>query len=176
VYNRGMTPQSVLITQPSLSLQNLVGACAQVLNHNVADAVDASFRNLTDAEKFVSILDAMRNPGAKVGLPEDLLRHIQFSVLTLADEADILEIAEICSMPFVTAETKHAYMAVAVMSVTLDEWRVAVIAGTQPDISMEVRAGFNHIHGLFVAAGLGAIWTGYENKPMNDNTFLLERK
>lgn len=170
-----MTPQSVLVTQPSVSLQNLVGACAQVLNHSVSDAVDCSYRSLTDAEKFVSILDAMRNPDAPVGLPEDLLRHIQFSVLTLADSLDIGKMTEICSMPFVTAETKHRDLTVAVMSGTLDDWRVAVIAGTKKSVPMEIRAGFNNIHGLFVAAGLGAIWTGYNSKPMPDETFLLEK-
>jgi len=171
-----MIPRSVLVTQPSVSLTNLVGACSQVLTHNVSDAVDASYRKLTDAEKFVSILDAMRNPDASVGLPADLLRHIQFSVLTLAYSFDLMAMVEICSMPFVTAETKHADMTVAVMSGTLDDWRVAVIAGTQESVPMEIRAGFNGIHSVFVAAGLGDIWTGYDNKRLDDDTFLLERR
>jgi len=172
-----MTPQSVLVTQPSVSLQKLVGACSQVLQHGVADAIDSSRRKLTDAEKFVSILDAMRNPDAPVGLSHDLLRHVQFSVLTVANSFDMLEIAEICSMPFVSVDTKHNDdLMVGVFSGTLDEWRVAVISGTSSITTTEIRAGFNNIHSMFVNAGLGAIWEGYDSKRMPDNTFLLEQQ
>ena len=170
----GMIPHSALVTQPALAVDNLVLACSQLFVHKVAEGIDNSPRNLSDAEKFISIVDAMRQPGAPASLPRDLLKHVTFSVLTVADERDMLDIMQICSgMATTLADTKARGIMVVVTTGTLDQWRDAVSNGCGPNVPHEVRAGFNQIHSLFVSAGLGSIWKGY--KQMNDDsgTFLL---
>ena len=162
-----MTPRSALVTQPALSVETLAVACSQLFDHKPVDGVDKSVRKLSDAERFLSIIDAMRCPDAPVGLSPDLLKHVSFSVLTVALEQDMLSILEVCSGMSVTlADTKGRGIMAGVITGTLDQWRDAVVAGCSRHIIAEVRAGFNQIHSLFVGAGLGSIWKGY--KQTND--------
>lgn len=157
-----MVPRSALVTQPSLAVEQLVLACSQLFSHNVADGIDSSPRNLTDAEKFLSIMAAMRQPGAPASLPPELLKHVTFSVLTVAEERDMVDILDICSgMCTTVAETKGRGIMAVVLTGRLDEWRDAVATGCKQYITHEVRSGFNQIHSLFVGAGLGVIWKGY---------------
>jgi hypothetical protein len=164
-----MIPHSALITQPSLAVEQLVLACSQLFDHKVADGIDSSPRNLTDAEKFLSILAAMREPGAPASLPPDLLKHVTFSVLTVAEERDMVDILDICSgMCTTLAATRGRGIIAVVLTGRLNEWRDAVTTGCSKYIQFEVRSGFNQIHSLFVGAGLGAIWKGY--RQTNDGT------
>jgi hypothetical protein len=169
-----MIPQSVLVTQPALSIENLALACSQLFNHRVSEGIDNSPRKLCDAERFLSIIDAMREPGAPASLPPDLLKHVTFSVLTVADEMDMITVLEICSGMFVTlAETKGRGIMVAVITGTLKQWRDAVIAGCNKRVIYEVRAGFNQIHSLFVGTGLGDAWKNCKQQSDDAGTFLL---
>lgn len=73
-----MIPRSVLVTQPSLSVENLAVACSQLFDHKVVEGVDKSVRKLSDAERFLSIIDAMRRPDAPVGLNPDLSQRSEW--------------------------------------------------------------------------------------------------
>ena len=170
-----MVPQSVLVVQPAVMLQNLVGACSEIMGHNVVEAVDASVRKLSDAEIFLSVLSAIKEPGSPTGLPADMLGHVKFSVLTVADERDMLDVVAECSgMEFVIGETKMRGIQVAVISGTLDQWRDAISRGCSRHVLPGIRAGFNQLHGLFVGAGLGDIWHGFRQHEAGDkHTFLL---
>lgn len=169
-----MVPRSVLVTQPSLSVENMAVACSQLFNHKVVQGVDKSVRKLSDAEKFLSIIDAMRQPGAPAGLSPDLLKHVTFSVLTVALEEDMLSIMEVCNeMPTTLANTKGRGIMAAVLTGTLAQWRDAVVAGCRRSVHPEVRAGFNQIHSLFVGAGLGAVWRGYKQTNDGPEVFYL---
>ena len=168
-----MIPHSVLITQPALSSERLIIACSQMFDHKVSDGVDQCPRTLSDAERFLSFIDAMRTPGAPAGLPLDLLQHVTFSVLTVAEERDLLDILCICSgMVSTVAETRGRSIMAAVITGTLIQWREAVAAGCHRRTLFEVRSCFNQIHSLFVSAGLGSIWNGYERQD-DGETFLL---
>lgn len=169
-----MVPRSALITQPSLAVEELVLACSQLFSHKVSDGIDSSPRNLSDAEKFLSILSAMREPGAPASLPPDLIKHATFSVLTVAEERDMVDIVVTCSgMYTVVAETKGRGIMAVVITGTLDQWREAVVTGCNQRINYEVRSGFNQIHSLFVGAGLGAVWKGYRQTNDGPDLFHL---
>lgn len=169
-----MIPRSVLVTQPSLSVENLAVACSQLFDHKVVEGVDKSVRKLSDAERFLSIIDAMRRPDAPVGLNPDLLKHVTFSVLTVAMEEDMLAILEICSgMSATLADTKGRGIMAAVITGTLNQWRDAVVAGCRRHVVYEVRSGFNQIHSLFVGSGLGAVWRGYKQTNDGPEVFYL---
>lgn len=169
-----MIPQSALVTQPSLALDNLVVACSQLFTHKVSDGIDKSPRKLSDSEKFLSIIDGMRTPGAPASLSPDLLKHVTFSILTVSDERDMLDIMQICSgMSTTLAETKGRGIMAVVITGTLCQWREAVILGCSKSSSFEVRAGFNQIHSLFVGVGLSSIWKRMKQSNDDDGTFLL---
>lgn len=167
----------MLIQQPAIPLGNLVGACSQIFDHNVAEAVDCDLRRLSDAERFLSILDAMRRSGAPVGLPSDLLEHVIFSTLVIALSWDMLEMFNICSgLQTVLTETKQRDVVVAVITGTLRQWRDAIANGCSELQQPTIRAGFNQIHSLFVGHGLGAIWKDFQQRQSSDHQtfFLLE--
>ena len=170
-----MGPQSVLIQQPVISMNTLMGACAQMFQHNVAEAVDKDQRKLADAEKFLSVLKAMQQPGAPVGLSPDLLGHVTFSVLTVATTWDMLEVFAVCSgLQQVLAETKERDIVVAVTTGTLGQWRDAVVLGCNDQQKPLIRESFNQLHSVFVSNGLSAVWRDFDQRQSTDKqTFLL---
>jgi hypothetical protein len=165
--------RSTFIAQPSVAFPVLLQACDEVLGHAVTHGVDNTAKNLSDAERFLSILAAMRNAEAPVGFPPNLLTHVSFSVLTIADKIDMMDILEACSgMAFTHTETKLRDVLVVVITGTVRQWRDAIVTGTNHN-QLVLREGFNQIHNLFVAAGLASVWNDYEQKPQDDGTYLL---
>jgi hypothetical protein len=167
-----------LVTTPKVDFPAFVGACTEVLGYSPAKAADASGRDMTDVERFLSCLATIRNPEARASFAPDLsfLPHVSFSVLVVADERDLFDIVERCvGMSFVTAETTIRRVRAAVVSGTLAQWRDAVIAGSVREIEPSVRFGFNKLYRMFYGAGLN-VWSDYRTREMDDNTVLLERK
>ncbi len=172
-----MLPNSTFVAKPDVSFPVLLQVCDEVLNHKVTSGVDSTPKKLSDTEKFLSILAALRDATAPAGLPPNLLTHVSFSVLTVADEADMMDILEACSgMPFTYSETKVRNILIAIVTGTMQQWRDAIVTGTKHSVPT-VRGGFNQLHDLFVQAGLCSIWSSYEQKPQDDGTYqLLEYK
>lgn len=168
-----MNPDCVLISRPAIDFSTFIGLAHRMLGRNVADAADGTRRELSDAEKFLSCLAAVRDVRAKVGLPPYLLSHTSFSVLIGADDRDLLDILQCCAgMPFVTAETTVRGVQVAVVTGTLAQWKDAVASGCRRDVEPSVRACFNKLYGLFTAAGLN-VWGDFQTRQAPDQTFLL---
>jgi len=165
--------RSTFIAQPSVDFPVLLQICDEVLGHKVTCAIDNTEKNLSDAERFLSILAAMRDANAPAGFPSNLLMHVSFSVLTVADGSDMMDILESCSgMAFTHVETKLRTVLIVVITGTVQQWRDAIVIGTN-HVQMTVRAGFNQMHDLFVQAGLVSVWNDYEQKPQEDGTYLL---
>lgn len=167
-----MNPDAVLIQVPSIDFRTFVGLSNKALGRSPCAAADASRRYLSDAERFLSCLAAMRDEKAPVGLPPHLLKHVSFSAFIGADERDMLEILQVASMPFVVTETIARGVQIAVVTGTLDQWRDAVISGCAKGVPTPVRHCFNKLHGLFTAAGL-KVWPDYSPRPGPDQTYLL---
>jgi len=168
-----MTPKSIFIAQPSIAFNELLNACDQALSHKVTSGVDNTPKKLSDTERFLSILAAIRDADAAVGLPPNLLTHVSFSVLTVATEQDMMDILEACSgMAFTFTETKARGALMSVITGTVQQWRDAVVTGTNHR-HPEIRLGFNEIHQLFVEAGLTAVWSNFEYHPNGDGSYLL---
>jgi hypothetical protein len=170
-----MTPNVVLIQQPSIDFSTFLGLSHQALGRSPARAVDASNRKHSDTERFLSCLASLRDSKATIGLTPNLLTHVSFSVFIAADERDLLGLLEAAAgMPFVQAETNQQYVNIAVVTGTLAQWRDAVKSGSSPNVEPNVRICFNRILGLFEQAGLN-VWTDMVKKPLGP-TFLLEDK
>jgi len=168
-----MLPDAVLVQVPSIDFRTLIGLSHKVLGRSPAAPSDACRRELSDAERFLSCLAALRDEQAPVGLSPHLLKHVSFSAFIGADERDILDILQLCSgMPFVVVETIVRGVQAAVVTGTLSEWRDAVVSGCSKSTPTPVRHCFNKLHGLFTAAGLNA-WGDYTPRGAADQTFLL---
>lgn len=168
-----MIPRSIFIAEPAVAFDTLLTACNEALDHKVTVGVDSTAKKLSDSERFLSILAAIRDAKAPVGLPPNLLVHVSYSVLTVASEPDMIDILEACSgMPFTYAETKIRGVLISIITGTMQQWRDAVVTGTK-HYQTVIRAGFNQIHDLFVQAGLCQIWNDYEQKIQDDGTYVL---
>lgn len=170
-----MTPNAVLIQQPSIDFTKFLGLSHQALGRSPAKAVDGSRAKHSDAERFLSCLAALRDPNAPIGLSPNLLTHVSFSVFIAADERDLIDILEAAAgMPFVQAETQIQYAHIAIVTGTLAQWRDAVRSGASTQAEPNVRLCFNKIMGLFEQAGLN-VWTDMVKKTLGP-TFFLEDK
>lgn len=161
-------PQSILVSAPGVNFDELISACVQSLSHSVTTEIEETFRKLTDAEKFLSILNHLKETEYL-----RLLDHVSFSVLTLAEYADMVDLMEVCSgMPVIQTESKMRGALVAIITGTLKQWREAVVIGSNhPEPS--IRSGFCQIHDLFVQAGLHSVWNEYEHQMRDDGTYGL---
>jgi len=165
---------AVLIQQPNVDFSTFLSTAHQMFGYSPSSAVDAVNKQLSDSERFLSCLSAMKDQNAPVGLPPHLLAHVSFSVLVAANERDILDVLEYCStMAFTTAETVARGVDAAVITGTLSQWRDAVIAGCQPQAEASVRALFNKILTLFESQNL-SVWSGCSRTTHPDDTLLLE--
>jgi len=167
-----MNPDCVLIQTPSIDFRTFIGLSHKMLGRSPAGSSDACHRELSDAERFLSCLAAMRDERAPVGLSPHLLKHVSFSAFIGADERDMLEILQLATMPFVVVETIVRGVQAAVVTGTLDQWRDAVVSGCSRGVPSPVRRCFNKLHGLFIAAGLN-VWRDYTPHAASDQTFLL---
>jgi hypothetical protein len=168
-----MQPHAVLITQPTVDFATLIAVSHQALGYSIATASDASRKQQHAAERFLSLLAAMRDRAAPAGLSPNLLHHVSFSVLIAADELDTIEILECASgMPFVSVETLTRGIQLNIVSGTLAQWRDAVVSGTRR--SGAVQTLYCQIMGLFEAHNLNP-WSEF-NKRWSGQVFLLEDK
>ena len=120
----------ILISAPAIDFRTFIGLSHKVLGRSPAAPSDACRRELSDAERFLSCLAAMRDERAPVGLSPHLLQHVSFSAFIGADERDMLEILQLCAgMPFVAVETIVRGVQAAVVTGTLDQWKDAVVSG-----------------------------------------------
>ena len=171
-----MTPECVLIQRPDVDFDAFLGLSREALGYSPASGCDASARELTDAERFLSCLAALRTEKAEVSLAPALLNHVSFSAMIVADERDALDIFQAAGMPFVVVETVRRGILLAVMTGTLAQWRDAVMHGTVLDQEVNVRACYCKLMALFEQAGLGHVWDRYTRKASPDRLFYLEYK
>lgn len=170
-----MTPEVVLIQQPAIDFATFLGLSHEALGYSPARACDASHRQLSDAERFLSCLAAVRDSKAPAGLSPSLLRHVSFSVLVAADERDLVDILQAAAgMPFVTTSTIRPRVQLAVVTGTLAQWRDAVVSGTAAEGA--VRACYCKALLVFERAGLSHVWHDFHKRTTPDKLFLLEDK
>jgi len=170
-----MQPNAVLIQQPNIDFHTFLALSHEVLGRSPAASSDASIRDLSDAERFLSCLASLRDLQPPAGFSPHLLAHASFGVFLVAEDRDLLAILECAAMPFVSAETILRGVLAAVVTGTLAQWRVAVAAGSALRADPAVRYCFNVIHGLFCGVGLN-VWGDYRDRPAPDQTFYLEYK
>lgn len=169
-----MPVEAVLITNPAIDFTTFLGLAYEALGYNIAGAADASHRQLADAEKFLFCLAELKGEDGAVTC--NLLSHVSFSVLIVADERDLLDILErASSISFVRADTTAPGVNVAVLTGTLAQWRNAIAAGTSGIAPPSVRTCFSKILLLFDRAGLTAIWGDLDQRMAPDQSgFLLD--
>lgn len=169
-----MPVEAVLITEPTIDFNALLTVSNDAVGYNIASAVDSSHRKMPDAEKFLTCLAAFKEEEGEI--TPNLLAHVSFSVLVIADERDLLDILDRTSgFAYVRAETTAPSVNLAVLTGTLAQWRDAVAAGTDEVVPPTVRTCFSKILLLFDRAGLASVWNNFNRTAAPDRSgFLLE--
>lgn len=144
--------------------------------------VDSSNRKLSDYGKYIASLaefrdgglpniqDTLKDPGA-------LARQLQFGFIFIVPTSVIFKSMELTDLDFVSAKSKEEGR-VAIVSGTLDKWRVAVIECCSMRHRLPaLRATFNTCLGYFEQLGLADLWSDYRKKQVKEEgTYLLEYK
>ena len=169
-----MPVEAVLITGPAIDFATLLSITHDALGYSIASVADSSHRKMVDAEKFMSCLAGFKEELGEI--TPNLLSHVSFSVLVIAEEGDLFDILERTSgMAFVRAETTATGVNVAVLTGTLAQWRDAVASGTNEATPPTVRTCYSKILLLFDRAGLTSVWSNFERRTAPDRSgFLLE--
>ena len=167
-----------LVQQPSIDFGMFLSVSRDALGYSPAEASDGCPRTLSNAERWLSCLASLQDSEfAEVGVVPNLLAHVSFSALIIADERDALGIFQASGgMPFVVAQTVRRGIVVAVMTGTLAQWRDSVKTGTATNQEAGIRECYCRLMALFEDAGLGHVWDRFDRKPTPDRLFYLEDK
>ncbi len=169
-----MKALAILIQQPAVDFDILLTTSHEMFGYSLSASSDASHKKLSDSERFLSCLAAMKDRKAPTGLSPHLLTHVSFSVLVATSERDLVDILECCSsMPFTVADTVVRGIQAAVVTGTLSQWKIAVLSGCHQTTEPSVRFVFNKILSIFESSNLG-VWDDCTRKNQDDNTLLLE--
>ncbi len=164
---------AIMVQHPAIDFTKFLSVSREIFGYSISSASDASHKNLSDSERFLSCLAAMKDKNAPVSLSPHLLAHVSFSVLVATSERDLVDVLEYCSsMPFIVADTSIRGIQAAVITGTLSQWRTAVLSGCCKNVEPSVRFLFNKILSLFEAANLN-VWGDCIHK-QDGNTLLLE--
>jgi len=171
-----MKPSVAIISDPAIDFATLLGVAQQALGYSPGAKADQVRREMSDSERLISCLSAFHDQAAPAGLTPNLLSHVSFSILIVADERDLIDILEASSgMAFVTADSVSRGVMLAVLTGTLAQWRDAVKTGSAQTAQYNVRSCFCDIMRQFDERGL-SVWKDQIVKPLNDHTFYLEDK
>jgi hypothetical protein len=172
-----MNPAVVLIQQPAIDFNTLLSVSQQGLGYSLAAKLDRDPRQWSDAAKLLLCLAAFKDQDAKLEIPPHLLRHVSFSLLMAVQEHDSWDILSCAAgMSFVTAETVAPAVLLVVLTGRLDQWRDAVVSGTEFAKSPACRAYYCRIHQLFEQAGLARVWSRYHKRETPDSLYVLDIK
>lgn len=173
-----MPAEALLIAEPAIDFTTFLGMSSKALGYSPASAADASHKKLSNTEKFLSCLAALRDKRAPAGITLNLLSHASFSILVIAEEEDLLDILECASeMSFVRAPTVMRGIEIAIVSGTLAKWRDAVKCGMNEVVEPPVRLLWTKVMTIFERLGLASVWSDSTKKPSPDSIgFLLEDK
>lgn len=170
-----MKSLAILVQQPAIDFTKFLSVSHEMFGYSPSAAADASHKQLSDSERFLSCLAAMQDKNAPVALPPHLLAHVSFSVLVAISDRDMIDILQYCStMPFTVADTIVRGIQAAVITGTLSQWKIAVLSGCGPKVQPSVRHLFNIILSIFESTNLGVWGDCTRRNSRDDDTLLLE--
>ena len=162
---------AVFIAKPCFDFNSFLGITGSALGYSPAGASDASVKKLSDAERFISCLAAVRDSEALAGFQEGLLTHISYSILLAAPESAILDILSYVSgMSFIVVNTVVRGASIIILTGTIEQWKNAIADGLS--CKSKVRAYYTILYRLFIQERLN-VWKDYRVNTGRDKCLLL---
>lgn len=170
----------VPISLSTVDWASLLQATQTALGRNVLAAVDNERRAYSDLAKTIAAYGAFAEPRAKpttlISESTSVLRHLHFAFLVLAEEEALNEVRDRTALAFTTARDCKRGKSFAVVSGTLDQWKVALIESCSPNSTEEVRTLFSGFLVWFDRQGLSEVFQQFSRRSHADGTILLEHK
>jgi hypothetical protein len=170
-----MSGDALLITTPAVDFDRFLTDGHKMTGRSLATSADSTRRQISDTEKFLSCL-AVLNGDTGVGFPPRLLAHVSFSMLVWGDDRDLLDVFQLCGMPFVMTDTIARGIQAGVITGTLSEWRDAVASGLRQSIEPAVRHIFGQMLIRFEQSGLSAVWADFSKKASPIGFYLEDKR
>lgn len=163
-----------LVMMSKLDTDTLLPLMRQALGRNIAAGPDAAGVDppLHHLMCLASIKETTKSASAV--LPYLNMFHAGFIVA--ADERDFAEVLEVAGLPAILVDSQQRGIKVAFIAGTLAEWRDAIIRGSVPTTSKDVRAIYNQVYLAFSKLGLSTTLDLTVSIERPDKTFLIEYK
>lgn len=163
----------LLIHGPDINFDALLRVTHKLLGRNLAEAADASVREPSDVERFLSCLARFRDEQAPLSFSH--LTHVSCGLLLWGQEQDVLDFIQFCGQSsWVLTETLARGVSLAVVTASLHDWRTAIASGLEPHVEPSVRVLFERAMNRFESAGL-SLWRGYTRKEAPIGLYLEQR-
>lgn len=167
----------MLATQPVINWTEFVKAAKLVLGYDPSN-IEAT-RPLSDFAKFLAILGKFKDQDKSDSLEnlraaDSILNHLQFGFLVACTQSCLFELMQSSTLS-VTTSAEAEKGTLALVSGTLKQWRDVTIE-LDENASSDVRLLVDKVLVYFERLGLYELWSNYRKKPLQDSTFLLERK
>jgi len=173
-------PVILPILTPDIDWEQFYRLTQSVLGRSTTRGLDAAGRSPGDLASFVSCLGEMQTPGCSptsvLEEPGSLLRHLYFGVLGVCPD-DALQFVNLNSglAAAVVATAERGY-SLALITGSLEDWRVATICCCVDRSPQWVRMLFNQVLLHFEQIGLQRVWFGYHKVQLPDSSFRLEHR
>ena len=165
--------RAALIAETVLDRGVFMPAAQEVTGKNHVSPVDAK-HGMT---RVVQDLEILRDFHGDFNCTvEEAITHITFMVAGFSEDIEEF-IVYTRGMPhFDTTRVNKMGLRCIVITGSLDQWKLATIAGCRaPEVS-PVRHGFNRVYDCLIQKGLSRLFEGYQTVQRGQGTFLLERR
>lgn len=177
-----MTTEVIAISIPNIDMGKFLTLSKQALGYDVSRTADGSTQKLADGAKFLSALSCFHNSSQSKRLVRDIIRdsaslcaHLSFTLAFIADRDVIFKSMERSGLKHTVADTPIG-LQVAIVSGTLQEWKIATLECCTTDVDFGIRLLFDKVVLLFEHLGFREIWHDTKKNMCSDRTFHLERR
>lgn len=168
-----MILNACVIQVPNYQFPVFLPLCMKMLGYTPSKKADAA--GLKDQSHLLSSLAAFKDQDASPGVKNAHLIYdiVPYSCLIVAYEQDMPFIVEgLSGMTFVIVNTTAHDVQAAIVTGTLQQWRMSVARWCRTDQDKDMRAAFDKIYVAFQQIGLADAF-GKGKKDLGDETFIL---
>lgn len=150
--------RSVILQNPALDVEQLVVTARQLVDRRVSEHVDQCKRQMSDQERFLACLANFRDEKyTEARWTDDLLNHIQLTILTAGDPWTLFDFRDFCDHMLVTSIEVENGPLILVTTGGLADWRRCIQNAIECDDEL-IKNGAADLKAQFAKHKLGNLW------------------
>lgn len=163
-----------LVMMSKLDTDTLLPLMRQALGRNIAAGPDAS--GVSPPLHHLMCLASIKDPAKSAAATKAYLNLFHAGFVIAADERDFAEVLEVAGLPSILVDSQQRGIKVAFIAGTLARWREAILRGSVPAVSTDVRAIYNQVYLALSKLGMSPALELTLSAERPDKTFLIEHK